>query len=348
MVSQESILSAVQEGLKPSQFLHKISRKVPKTYAELKIKVFSHASTDEYLKGKKGEPSKQKKEKKRKEHDNTKDAQQKKSRPESSKVPTSAPKPFSSHFNSYTSRNTSREQILMQMEGKNLLRNLGPMRALVERRNMTKYCKFHKDRGHNTAECFQLWDQIEALIQEGYLQEYISRLVTDGQNNANAPHVMTPANNVSTSNPNDGPPHEVRTIFGGHAAGDSAKASKNNVRMAREIGLGHQFSMAEHVAKLSRRENTVISFTNDEARRLIHPHIDALVVTLSVANKKVFHILIDTGSSTDILFVSVFRQMNAGRATTRPIKTPLYGFTGERVYAKRAIQLPVTFGIRPA
>ena len=48
--------------------------------------------------------------------------------------------------------------------------------------------------------------------------------------------------------------------------------------------------MAEHVAKLSRRKNTVISFIDDEARRLIHPHTDALVVTLNVANGKVFRI----------------------------------------------------------
>ena len=53
--------------------------------------------------------------------------------------------------------------------------------------------------------------------------------------------------------------------------------------------------MAEHVAKLSKRENTVISFTDDEARHLIHPHIDALVVMLSVANGKFFRILIDIG-----------------------------------------------------
>ena len=66
----------------------------------------------------------------------------------------------------------------MQVEGRNLLRNLGPMRTLVERRNMLKYYKFHKDRGHDTTECFQLRDQIEALIQGGYLKEYISRLVT--------------------------------------------------------------------------------------------------------------------------------------------------------------------------
>ena len=73
MVSQESILSAVQEGLKPSQFLHKILRKMPKTYAKLKIKAFSNSSADEYMRGKKGEPSNQKKETKRNEQDNMKD-----------------------------------------------------------------------------------------------------------------------------------------------------------------------------------------------------------------------------------------------------------------------------------
>ena len=117
---------------------------------------------------------------------------------------------------------------------------------------------------------------------------------------------MAPANNASMSNLNDGPPHKVRTISGGHAAGDSAKARKDSIRNAREIALRHQINMAEHVTKLSKKENTTISFTDDEARCLIHPHTDALVVTLSVANGKVFCILTDIGSSADILFAFVF------------------------------------------
>ena len=95
--------------------------------------------------------------------------------------------------------------------------------------------------------------------------------------------------------------------------------------------------MAEHVAKLSRRENTVISFSDDEVKQLIHPHIDALVVTLNVANGKVFCILVDTGSSIDILFAFAFCQMNVGGTMTRPIKMPLYGFGREKVYRDGAI-----------
>ena len=103
----------------------------------------------------------------------------------------------------------------MQVEGRNLLPNPGPMRAPMERRNMSKYYKFHKDKGHDTWECFQLCDQIEALIQGGYMQEYISGLVTAGQQNANAPRALALPNNASTSSPNDVPPQEVLTIFGG-------------------------------------------------------------------------------------------------------------------------------------
>ena len=66
--------------------------------------------------------------------------------------------------------------------------------------------------------------------------------------------------------------------------------------------------MAEHVAKLSKKENTVISFTNDKVRRLIHPYTDALVLSMNITNGKVFHILVDIGSSVDILFTSAFHQ----------------------------------------
>ena len=141
------------------------------------------------------------------------------------------------------------------------------------------------------------------------MQEYISKLVTAGRKNSTSPYALAPTHNASTSNPethNDRPLHEVCTISGGHAAGDSAKARKDIVMLASYTAMSHQVNMAEHVAKLSRRENLVISFTDDQARCLIHPHIDALAVTLNVANGRVFQILINTGSSADILFVFAF------------------------------------------
>ena len=57
----------------------------------------------------------------------------------------------------------------MQVEERNLLWNPRPMKVPMEWRNMSKYYKCHKDRGHDMVECFQLRDQIEAMIQGKYL-----------------------------------------------------------------------------------------------------------------------------------------------------------------------------------
>lgn len=45
----------------------------------------------------------------------------------------------------------------------------------------------------------------------------------------------------------------------------------------------------------------VISFSEEDALNLHQPHNDALVVSLTIANIKVHRILIDGGSSADIL-----------------------------------------------
>ncbi|XP_074370208.1 uncharacterized protein LOC141711561 [Apium graveolens] len=40
-----------------------------------------------------------------------------------------------------------------------------------------KYCEYHESSGHNTHECRQLKDEIEALIKEGYLGEWVLKEV---------------------------------------------------------------------------------------------------------------------------------------------------------------------------
>ncbi|KAL0341718.1 UNVERIFIED_CONTAM: hypothetical protein Scaly_1834400 [Sesamum calycinum] len=49
------------------------------------------------------------------------------------------------------------------------------MRENPKRMKSNKYCLFHKDRGHSTEDCFHLKDEIEKLIQQGYLKEYVER-----------------------------------------------------------------------------------------------------------------------------------------------------------------------------
>ena len=47
------------------------------------------------------------------------------------------------------------------------------MLAPPNKKNQRKYYRFHKDHGHDTDECIQLKDEIEALIYRGHLAWFV-------------------------------------------------------------------------------------------------------------------------------------------------------------------------------
>ena len=53
--------------------------------------------------------------------------------------------------------------------------------------------------------------------------------------------------------------------------------------------------------KATKVNNPAINFTEEDARRLHHPHDDALVISLSIANFNIRRVLVDNGSSANIL-----------------------------------------------
>jgi len=77
------------------------------------------------------------------------------------------------------------------------------------------------------------------------------------------------------------------------------------------------------------------------------PHTDALVVTLTIANYQTRRILVDTWSSTDILFKSAFDYMGVPREKVVPVSCHLLGFAGENVLPIGSIDLPITAGTYP-
>ena len=61
------------------------------------------------------------------------------------------------------------------------------------------------------------------------------------------------------------------------------------------------------VPKIARRESPIIGFLEDDAGCLHHPHDDALVVSLRVGDYNVHRMLVDNGSSADILYYPAFQ-----------------------------------------
>ena len=99
--------------------------------------------------------------------------------------------------------------------------------------------------------------------------------------------------------------------------------------------------------KIARKESPIIGFLEEDARRLHHPHDDALVVNIWIEDYNMHRVLVDNGSSANILYYLAFQQMGIGREWFIPTNAPLVGFGGTRVLPLGAITLSVVVGDYP-
>ena len=94
-------------------------------------------------------------------------------------------------------------------------------------------------------------------------------------------------------------------------------------------------------------DEQAITFTDVDAERVHHPHDDAIVIILLIADYTTRRVLVDNGSSTDILYNPVFQQIRLGRDQLHPVNTPLVGFSGMKVQPVGTVTLPVVVGAYP-
>ena len=132
-------------------------------------------------------------------------------------------------------------------------------------------------------------------------------------------------------------------ISGGFAGGgESSSTRKAHLRSIRS----GEVMEVQAVSKLPQFD-TAITFSDSYLEGCQHPHDDPLVIRAVVANKTNHRVLIDNGSSTDIIFEAAFDKMGIGWEMIEPISTHLRGFSGEKVLPLGSIQLVLTLGDPP-
>ena len=71
--------------------------------------------------------------------------------------------------------NVPLEQVFMQIKDDPSLKWPEKMKGGSNKRNRNKYCHFHRDQGHDIDEYFDLKQQIENLIRQGKLRNFLGR-----------------------------------------------------------------------------------------------------------------------------------------------------------------------------
>ncbi|GFY81050.1 hypothetical protein Acr_01g0008590 [Actinidia rufa] len=135
---------------------------------------------------------------------------------------------------------------------------------------------------------------------------------------------------------------DIQIIHRGFGLGRCSSSSRK--RHAREVS-GRTKEEVYNFSVPLLRAHQPITFTNDDLRGLHLPHDDALVVSATIANFNVQMILIDNGSSANILFISVFDKMKIGRDRLHPFHTLLVEFGGSSTDLLEWIKLPLTLGM---
>ncbi|KAK2393494.1 hypothetical protein QL285_055433 [Trifolium repens] len=201
--------------------------------------------------------------------------------------------------------------------------------------NTNAWCAYHRCKGHDTEKCFRLRDLIEELIKSGHLRKFL-------EDAADGKVVIPKVRRDTQGNQEENPEGEkvriaVNTIAGGFAGGvESSNARKQYVRRS--------VFEAKFVGHTSISPTPDLSFTKEDKKEVMPHDDDPLVIQVQILNCDVKRVLIDSGSSADIMYWEAFKAMQLSNEHLLPYNGTLVGFAGEQVEVMGYTTLLTTFG----
>ncbi|XP_038722005.1 uncharacterized protein LOC120014155 [Tripterygium wilfordii] len=202
-----------------------------------------------------------------------------------------------------------------QVEAVQVLKKMGnevtwqPKKETEGWKDPKKWCDFHQDIGHTTPEC-------RGLTYESYL----------GKRKVDDPEALPP------------PPLATQTYCVISGGSEIRRLSHTSAKKHEKEAATPAAKMAQSIGTFT---NQIMVFVDDEATQLLHPHHDALVFMLQVANINLKQILIDNGSSANVLFLATYKGMGLDETLILRKSTTLIGFNGEVSHSLGEVTLSI-------
>ena len=168
-VDDKILVATFTNGLKKDKFLFSLYKNDLKTMSEVLYRATKYMNAEDALLAQEERPKKRERQ-----EDTQQDQGQKKART-GDRRDERCPKSLGRRFTSFTPLTAPIDQVLMQIKDEEALTFPRKLKSDPNKWSKNKYCRFHRDHGHDTADCYDLKQQIEALIRQGKLQKFVSK-----------------------------------------------------------------------------------------------------------------------------------------------------------------------------
>ncbi|XP_070007947.1 uncharacterized protein [Nicotiana sylvestris] len=154
-------------------------------------------------------------------------------------------------------------------------------------RNPNLMCKYRGTHGPRTEDCRQLREEVARLFNEGHIREFPSDRAKNHFRKRDA----------NRKNEQEEPQHVIHMIIGGVDVPQGPVFKRTKVSVIREKRT------RSYVLK------SILSFNGEEGEGISQPHNDALVISILLNKIQVKRVLVDPGSSANIIRSRVIEQL---------------------------------------
>ncbi|XP_060190726.1 uncharacterized protein LOC132620001 [Lycium barbarum] len=162
-----------------------------------------------------------------------------------------------------------------------------PLRSDPAQRDPNVVCDYHGTHGHRTEDCRQLRDEVAPLLKNGYLREFLSEWTERNYKNREANKQVEPVESQ----------HVIYMIISG------AEIPRGPMMKRTKVSTTREKRTRNYVPEGS------ISFNDEDAEGSIQLHNEALVISVLINKSQVKRILINPGSSANIIRWKVVEQL---------------------------------------